>query len=171
MDIGGHVVLVVSLHELETIKRGLVDTMNTLTPDMMEDTRENRPTLWAHRRAAELMKQLPEPFKCQAFVYAGPGHQSKHECEIESIHPIEGEHHDSNTEWEGTAYYEMEDQPWVFTNSGPEDIQLDSGDTWVSVDGFTWRRPFDGGWESQAPAKRKLRNPKHVNGSCGCSGW
>jgi hypothetical protein len=105
LDIGGYVVLVVSLHELDTIKRGLVDTMNIMTPDTMEDIPTNRPALWAQRRARELMAQMPEPFKCKAFVYAGPGHQSKHECEIESIHPIEGEHRDFNTEWEGTARY------------------------------------------------------------------
>lgn len=172
MDIGGHVVLVVSLHELEVLKRGLVDTMNTLTPDMMDDTRENRPGLWAHRRAQELLRQMPEPFKCQAFVYAGPGHQSKHECEIESIHPIEGEHSDSNTEWMGTSSYEMMEQPWEYEHYGPDDMNVEPGGEWTSVDGFRWRRNDDGdGWMKQAPPKRKLVNVPHRNGSCGCSGW
>lgn len=170
MDIGGHVVLVVSLHELEILKRGLVDTMNTLTPDMMDDTRENRPGLWAHRRAQELLHQMPEPFKCQAFVYAGPGHQSKHECEVESIHPIEGEHRDSNTEWMGTAHYEFVEQPWEFRQVGPEDMNIEVGGEWTSVDGYQWRRTTHA-WEMKAPDKRKLVNPKHNNGSCGCSGW
>jgi hypothetical protein len=169
MDIGGHVVLVVSLRELETLKVGLTSTM--FESAGLEDTPENRPRLWAERRATELLNQFPTPFKCEAFVYAGPGHQSKHECEIESIHPIEGEHHDFNTEWTGTAYYETPDEPWVFTNVGPEDMNIEIGGQWTSVDGYKWRRPFDGGWEYQAPGKRRLINPKHTNGSCGCSGW
>jgi len=168
MDIGGKVVLVVSLRELTTIKVGLQNT--AMTP-LLDDTPANHLRRWEASRAKELLAQMPEPFKCQAFVYAGPGHQSKHECEIESIHPITGEHRDFNTEWEGTASYEMIEQPWVFTNSGPEDINLDPGDVWTSVDGHKWRRPYDGGWEHQAPDKRKLVNVKHTNGSCGCSGW
>ena len=100
MDIGGKVVLVVSLRELDTIKDGLKST--AMTP-LLDDTPEDRPRLWAAKRARELLEQMPVPFKCEAFVYAGPGHQSRHECEIESKHPIEGEHRDFNTEWEGTA--------------------------------------------------------------------
>ena len=174
MDIGGHVVLVVSLHELETLKVGLVSTM--FESAGLEDTPENRPRLWAERRASELLNQFPTPFKCESFVMAGPGHQSKHECEIESEHPIEGEHRDFNTEWEGTARYEMVEQPWEFRQIGPEDMNIpplfESGDIWTSVDGYKWRRTDNGYWEMKAPDKRKLVNAEHRNDGCGCrGGW
>jgi hypothetical protein len=42
-------------------------------------------------------------FQCPSFVYAGPGHQSRHDCEERSPHPIEGDHSDSMYWWEGTA--------------------------------------------------------------------
>lgn len=169
MDIGGHVVLVVSLRELETLKVGLVSTM--FESAGLEDTPENRPRLWAERRASELLNQFPVPFKCESFCYAGPGHQSKHECEIESIHSIGGEHHDFNTEWNSTAYYEMVEQPWEYEVYGPDDMNIEPGGTWVSVDGWTWRRNDDGdGWMKRAPDKRKLINAPHSNAGCGCNG-
>jgi hypothetical protein len=170
MDIGGHVVLVVNLHELETLAVGLRQTADVeLSP--LDDAPENRPIMWAARRAKELLGQFPIPFKCPSFVYAGPGHQSKHECEIESLHPIEGEHRDFNTEWIGTASYEMVPQPWEYEVYGPDDMNIEPGGTWVSVDGWTWRRNDDGdGWMKQAPSKRKLINTEHNNDSCGCRG-
>ena len=156
MDIGGHVVLVVSLYELETLKRGLVDTANTVTPDRSQ---------YEWRRAAELLGQMPVPFKCESFVMAGPGHQSKHECEIESIHDIGGEHHDSMYEWEGTSSYEMVEQPWEFRQVGPEDMNIPEGETWASVDGYLWRRTADA-WETKGPPKRRLKNVPHHGGHC-----
>lgn len=42
-------------------------------------------------------------FNCQSFVYAGPGHQSRHECTDHRPHPIEGEHRDDLYEWVGTS--------------------------------------------------------------------
>lgn len=45
-------------------------------------------------------------FKCPSFVYAGPGHQSKHTCDYRRPHPIEGEHSDDMYEWEGTTVME-----------------------------------------------------------------
>lgn len=169
MDIGGHVVLVVSLHELNTLKETL-NVVANLDTSQMPDVPVNRPLLWQVRRATELLKQFPVPFKCEAFVMAGPGHQSRHTCEREDEHPIEGEHSDLNTEWTGTAYYEVVEQPWKFTNSGPEDINLDPGNEWTSVSGVKWRRPFDGGWEYQESPKRKLVNVAHRNPNCG-HGW
>lgn len=45
-----------------------------------------------------------EHVKCEAFLYGGPGHQSRHTCEYEFPHPIDGEHHDSyGYDWTGTA--------------------------------------------------------------------
>lgn len=170
MDIGGKVVLVVSLRELETIKVGLQRSI-AAAPPRLRDTPENRPRLWAAKRAKELLKQMPVPFKCESFCMAGPGHQSKHECEIESKHPIEGEHRDFNTEWTGTAYYEMVEQPWEFRQIGPEDMNIEQGDEWTSVDGYRWRRTDDGeSWKTRAPDKRKLVNSTHTNDSCGCRG-
>jgi hypothetical protein len=170
MDIGGRVVLVVSLIELETIKQGLRQTADLVPAHLVpEDTPENRPLMWQVRRASELLQQMPVPFKCESFCYAGPGHQSKHECEVESKHPIEGEHRDFNTEWIGTASYEMVEQPWVFHYEGPEDMNIEWDGEWISVDGHKWRRTPQA-WESQAPAKRKLINTEHNNDSCGCRG-
>lgn len=45
-------------------------------------------------------------FTCKSFVYAGPGHQSKHECTNQRPHAIEGEHYDDLYEWIGTARFE-----------------------------------------------------------------
>lgn len=42
-------------------------------------------------------------FDCPSFVYAGPGHQSKHTCQYKRPHDAEGEHYDDNTEWVGTS--------------------------------------------------------------------
>jgi len=42
-------------------------------------------------------------FDCPAFVYAGPGHQSRHDCEDRSPHPLDGEHSNWRYNWEGTA--------------------------------------------------------------------
>jgi hypothetical protein len=44
-------------------------------------------------------------FACPAFVYAGPGHQSKHTCHYHMPHSLDGEHADSMYWWEGTATY------------------------------------------------------------------
>lgn len=48
-------------------------------------------------------------FRCPSFVYAGPGHQSRHECEIHRPHPIDGGHEDRLYEWEGTSVEEVVD--------------------------------------------------------------
>jgi hypothetical protein len=42
-------------------------------------------------------------FTCPSFVYAGPGHQSKHVCELNRPHPLDGEHGDDMYEWTGTT--------------------------------------------------------------------
>lgn len=47
--------------------------------------------------------QAEYEFDCPAFIYAGPGHQSRHDCEYHRPHPVTGEHSDSMYNWEGTA--------------------------------------------------------------------
>lgn len=59
----------------------------------------------AHHYVLELIEYEYE-FKCQSFVYAGPGHQSRHTCEYHRPHSIEGEHSDFMYEWEGTSVEE-----------------------------------------------------------------
>lgn len=41
-------------------------------------------------------------FQCPAFIMAGPGHQSKHECTYHRPHNIDGEHSDDLYTWQGT---------------------------------------------------------------------
>jgi hypothetical protein len=48
-------------------------------------------------------------FQCPAFIQAGPGHQSKHECMYHRPHAIDSEHYDSMYYWEGTAVKEVVD--------------------------------------------------------------
>lgn len=46
------------------------------------------------------------PFVCQSFVYAGPGHQSRHQCDCSWPHPLDGEHFNDMHSWNGTAVEE-----------------------------------------------------------------
>jgi hypothetical protein len=59
---------------------------------------------WQARLIEAIMDEYE--FSCKSFVYAGPGHQSKHECTNQRPHPIEGEHYDSLYEWVGTSVTE-----------------------------------------------------------------
>lgn len=62
---------------------------------------------WQARLIEAIMDEYE--FKCPAFVYAGPGHQSRHTCEDSHPHPIEGEHRDFLYEWVGTS---VEEEYW-----------------------------------------------------------
>jgi hypothetical protein len=151
LDLGGTVLLVVTLRELDILKRGLSDTI-VINGTETEDTPANRPAIWAQRHASELLAKMPSPFKCESFVYAGPGHQSQHTCEIEYEHPLAGEHHDFNTWWEGTASYEMVEQDWETRHVGPEDMNIEAGDVSTGICG-------------DAPTKPGKRRPRR-NGGC-----
>lgn len=53
-------------------------------------------------------------FKCPSFIYAGPGHQSKHTCNLHYPHDLDGEHENHYYEWTGTSVQDPQTGQLVF---------------------------------------------------------
>ncbi len=50
---------------------------------------------------------MTEPFRCEAVIHTGPGHQSTHRCNRRDPHPIDGDHWVTDVvyEWSGRDGY------------------------------------------------------------------
>lgn len=79
---------------------------------MRDEIKAQVATLVREGNAVKLVELIEHEyeFDCPSFVYAGPGHQSRHTCTNDHPHPLDGEHRDDLYTWIGTASFEQLDE-------------------------------------------------------------